>query len=140
MGELVYCEGNDVPVRQLRALYEDVGWTTVTVRSDAVLAASIAGADVVHTCWDGPRLVGIFRAITDGARCAHVLDLAVAADYQRRGIGSELFARGMASLARFDYVSLMTEGKLVGFYERFGLFHHRDSMLLRREVDDGPCR
>ena len=109
MGSLTYRDGGPVPVGQLRALYEDVGWTTVTVRSDAVLAASVAGAQVVCTCWDGERLVGLFRAITDGARCAHVLDLAVRTAYQGRGVGSELFRRGMAALERCDYVSLMTD-------------------------------
>jgi ribosomal protein S18 acetylase RimI-like enzyme len=140
MGDLCYGEGKDVPVHLLRALYEDVGWTTVTARSDAVLAASIAGASVVHTCWDGRRLVGIFRAISDGARCAHILDLAVAGAYQHRGVGGELFRRGMADLAECDYVSLLTEGRHVGFYERHGMFHHRDAMLLRREVDDAASR
>lgn len=138
MEQLRYCKGGPVPIRPLRALYQDVGWTTVTARSDAVLAASLAGAQVVHTCWAGDRLVGLFRAIHDGARCGHVLDLAVATAYQRRGIGSELFRRGMAELAHCDYVSLLTERPGVGFYLRMGMHLHREAMLLRREVDDSP--
>jgi len=138
MAELSYRQDADVPVGQLRALYDDLGWTTVTARSDAVLAASVRGAQVVRTCWDGERLVGIFRAITDGARCGHVLDLAVRRDHQGRGIGAELFRRGMAALAGCDYVSLMAEPDVLGFYEKFGFFHHSHAMLLRREVDDAP--
>ncbi len=136
MAELSYRQGGEVPVDQLRALYDDLGWTTVTARSDAVLAASVAGAQVIRSCWDGNLLVGFFRAITDGSRCAHVLDLAVRTDYQKRGIGGKLFRLGMAALDRCDYVSLMTEHDVLGFYEKFGFFHHGDAMLLRREVVD----
>jgi ribosomal protein S18 acetylase RimI-like enzyme len=139
MGVLTYRETGDVPVDQLRALYEDVGWSTVTVRSNAVLAASIAGAQVVCTCWDGPRLVGILRAVGDGARCAHILDLAVLRAYQRRGIGSELLRRGLDRLRHCDYISLMTDASQMGFYRRFGFLQHPESMLIRREVQD-PMR
>ena len=138
MAELSYREDAAVPVDQLRALYDDLGWTTVTARGDGVLAASVRGAQVVITCWEAGRLVGLFRAITDGARCGHVLDVAVVRDRQHRGIGSELFRRGMAAMAGCDYVSLMAEPDVLGFYEKFGFFHHSHAMLLRREVKDAP--
>ena len=136
MTELSYRQDGAVPVDQLRALYDDLGWTTVTARRDAVLAASVRGAQVVVTCWEGERLVGLFRAITDGSRCGHVLDLAVCRDRQGTGIGSELMRRGMAAMGDCDYVSLMAEPGAAAFYERFGFFRHSHAMLLRREVRD----
>jgi GNAT superfamily N-acetyltransferase len=136
MAELSYREDAAVPVDQHRALYDDLGWTTVTARSDAVLARSVRGAQIVCTCWEGERLVGLFRAITDGSRCGHVLDLVVCRDRQGRGIGSELFRRGMAAMADCDYVSLMAEPAAAAFYERFGFFRHSHAMLLRRDVHD----
>lgn len=43
--------------------------------------------------WDGTRLVGIGRALTDGHRYAVLAELIVDPDYRRRGIGRELIRR-----------------------------------------------
>jgi GNAT superfamily N-acetyltransferase len=47
-------------------------------------------ANLVITAWDGERLVGILRALTDGAYSAYIADLAVHPDYQRQGVGKQL--------------------------------------------------
>ena len=50
----------------------------------------LAGANLIITARDGERLVGIARALTDFAYCCYLSDLAVDAEYQKQGIGSEL--------------------------------------------------
>ena len=50
-------------------------------------------ADVIVTARAGGLLVGISRAITDFHYCTYLSDLAVDADWQRRGIGRELIKR-----------------------------------------------
>src|SRR5690606_36579619 len=47
-------------------------------------------ANVLITAWDGDRLVGVSRALTDFAYCCYLSDLAVDEAYQRRGIGKRL--------------------------------------------------
>jgi predicted N-acetyltransferase YhbS len=49
-------------------------------------------ADVIVTARAGTRLVGISRAVTDFCYCCYLSDLAVAAAYQRQGIGKRLVA------------------------------------------------
>src|SRR5271165_6155621 len=44
-------------------------------------------ADIIVTARDHGLLVGISRAITDFSFCTYLSDLAVDANYQRRGIG-----------------------------------------------------
>ena len=51
------------------------------------------GSNVVLTAWDGDRLVGLLRGITDGAYTTYVCELAVHPEYQRSGIGRELLER-----------------------------------------------
>ena len=48
------------------------------------------GSNVVLTAWDGDRLVGVLRGVTDGAYTTYVCDLAVHPDYQ---LGHELLER-----------------------------------------------
>jgi GNAT superfamily N-acetyltransferase len=50
-------------------------------------------ADVNISAWDGVRLIGIARAITDFSYCCYLSDLAVSKEYQKTGIGTELVKR-----------------------------------------------
>ena len=50
----------------------------------------LQNATILITCWDGDKLVGISRAISDFAYCTYVSDLAVAVEYQHQGIGKRL--------------------------------------------------
>ena len=62
-------------------------------------------ASLTLTAWDGEKLVGIARALTDFSYCSYLSDLAVRAEYQRKGIGKELLARLRAILG--DEVMLL---------------------------------
>src|SRR2546421_272508 len=57
-----------------------------------------AGSNVVLTAWDGDRLVGILRGLTDGCYDAYLCDMAIHPDYQRQGIG-----RGLLDFAVRDH-------------------------------------
>lgn len=46
--------------------------------------------NVLITAWDGDKLVGVSRALTDFAFCCYLSDLAVDEAYQRQGIGKRL--------------------------------------------------
>ncbi len=53
----------------------------------------LANADVILTARIDSSLVGVSRAITDYSFCTYLSDLAVDAEFQRRGIGRELIRR-----------------------------------------------
>ena len=55
-----------------------------------VMGRMLAGANLVVSAWDGDRMVGIARSLSDFAFCTYLADLAVRVAYQRRGIGREL--------------------------------------------------
>lgn len=54
-------------------------------------------ANLVITAWDGDKLVGIARSLSDFSFCTYCSDLAVDAAYQRQGIGKELLRRTHAA-------------------------------------------
>ena len=47
-------------------------------------------ANLIVTAWDGNRLVGVSRALTDFSYCCYLSDLAVSPDYQKQGVGKKL--------------------------------------------------
>jgi GNAT superfamily N-acetyltransferase len=54
------------------------------------MRAMIERANLVVTAWDGDRLVGIARSLSDFAFCTYLSDIAVRLAFQRQGIGREL--------------------------------------------------
>jgi len=62
------------------------------VTDEARLAAMFDGANVIHSAWDGDRLVGLLRGWTDGVFDGYVCDLAVHPRYQQQGVGKGLMA------------------------------------------------
>lgn len=50
-------------------------------------------ANLIVTAWDGDKLVGVSRSVTDFSFCCYLSDLAVDESYQRSGIGKELIRR-----------------------------------------------
>lgn len=79
----------------------------------------LEGANLVVTAWDGERLVGIARSLSDFSYATYLSDLAVDFDYQRRGIGRELIARTQSAGGRAA-VMLFAAPKAVDYYPRLG--------------------
>ena len=57
------------------------------------LAGMLNGANLLVTAWDGMRLIGLSRSMTDFHYACYLSDLAVDSEYQRQGIGRDLVER-----------------------------------------------
>jgi ribosomal protein S18 acetylase RimI-like enzyme len=64
----------------------------------------LANSQLIISAWDGSRLVGLARTLTDFAFNRLIADLAVHPEYQRRGIGKELIRRTLATSECVKYV------------------------------------
>lgn len=80
------------PARDIALLYESA-WLIRPTKDVDRIARMYEGSNVIWTAWDGQRFVGILRGWTDGAHDGYICDLAVAPEYQKRGIGRELLLR-----------------------------------------------
>lgn len=85
-----------------------------------VIAAALAGSDILSTAWDGDRLVGAARAITDFHLHCYLADLCVDEAYQRRGIGIELQRAMRALLGPLCKVKLSAAPAAAEYYSRMG--------------------
>lgn len=127
---------DDVPtVAELVDLYSAVGWSAYT-EDAAALARGVAASSFVATVRDDDGLlVGLLRAVSDGATIAYLQDVLVRPSHQRQGMGRALVD---AFLDRFGHVRqrvLLTDDEpgQRGFYEALG-FTRADL------VDGGPLR
>jgi GNAT superfamily N-acetyltransferase len=103
-----------------------------------VLAAMLAGADLVVTARAGGLLVGVARAVTDWSYCVYLSDLAVDAAHQRRGIGRELIRRTHEAAGRHTMLVLLAAPKAESYYPHVGLRAHPSCWVIDREPFDAP--
>ena len=103
----------------LRAIYTSSGLIR-PIGDRRRLARMAKEADVTVTAWDGTRLVGIARAITDFAYCAYLSDLGVDEAYQRKGIGREMVRRMRARLGDRVMLLLLANVNARDYYGKIG--------------------
>jgi GNAT superfamily N-acetyltransferase len=127
-------EGAAIEYEQLLDLYDSVGWLAYTSEERrGELEKAIQNSTYVVSAWDGKRLVGLARGLSDDVSIFYLQDVLVHPVYQRQGIGRRLLQE---CLRRFSHVRtkvLLTddEGKQHEFYESMGYRNTRTLMLVR---------
>jgi len=106
-------------------LYADAGLGT---KEPARLAAALRASHAVATAWDGARLIGIGRVVSDGVYYATVFDVAVAPAWQGRGVGRALMAALEGSVPAGARLYLTATFGHEGFYRGLGYRRHRTAM------------
>jgi GNAT superfamily N-acetyltransferase len=83
--------------------------------------------------WDGARLIGVVRVLTDGYTFSAVADILVDPDYQRLGIGRTLMRHALAATPD---ARLLVEAQpdSVQFFERIGCDRGPTGLLLTASV------
>ena len=92
-------------------------------------------ADLLCTAWDGQKLVGVARSVTDFAYCCYLSDLAVDAGYQRQGIGKELIRLTQSRLGDTAKIILLAAPKAELYYPKLGFEAHRSAWILPSRQD-----
>lgn len=119
-----------IPPAALLDLYQAVHWSWVS-RPPEVLATVLASGPAVGA-WDGERLIGFVRAVTDGHFRAYIEDVAVHPAYQRRGIGRQLLAQLLDILVHIDVISLFCQADLAPFYAQLEFKARGNQVVLHR--------
>ena len=81
--------------------------------------------------YDGDRLVGAARALSDGEREALIVGVAVFPEYQRRGIGTAMMQDLIDRLGSCAIVLTSSEDENTPFYHSLGFRTHKRAMVLR---------
>jgi len=94
--------------------------------------AMLKNANLTITAWDGEKLVGIARSLTDFAYVAYLADLAVDQQYQRSGIGKQLIDETKARLGAECMIVLLAAPKANEYYEHIGFEHNPRAWTLKK--------
>jgi GNAT superfamily N-acetyltransferase len=96
------------------------------------IARMLAGADLVLSAWDGDRLIGVCRALTDYSYCCYVSDLAVDAEYQRQGVGKRLLDKLRGVLGDEVSLVLLSAAGAMAYYPRIGMSRADNAFVIKR--------
>lgn len=93
----------------------------------------LKNASLTVSAWDGSRLIGVCRALTDFSYCCFLSDLAVDRAYQHQGIGKEMIARLRTEIG--DEVSLIIQAAAssMSYYPQLGFEKMENGFMIARK-------
>jgi GNAT superfamily N-acetyltransferase len=100
------------------------------VEDRACIEAMLKHANILCTAWDGAKLVGVARSVTDFAYCCSPSDLAVDEAYQRQGIGVRLIDETKALLGDRAKIILLAAPMAVDYYPKIGFEKHNSAWVI----------
>lgn len=125
-------------LQQIIALYRMEEWWTEGPDDPDLVARIIAGSHCFMIATSLGEIVGMGRAISDGASDAYIQDVTVKKNYRRRGIGSRIIAQLIERLHRdgLYWIGLIAEKNSYRFYEPLGFKIMPNAVpMLRRDHD-----
>ena len=91
-------------------------------------------ANLIISAWDGDKLVGIARSLTDFSYVAYLSDLAVDVQYQKQGIGKQLIEKTKSDLEPECMLVLLAAPKAREYYGPLGFEQHPSAWILKKGV------
>jgi len=127
-----YCENQPLEPGEIARLFEAAGISRPT-KDIPRIAQMFANANIVISAWDGARLIGVSRALTDYSYCCYLSDLAVDVAYQKHGIGRELIRRTQSIIGEQVSLVLMSAPGAMAYYPKVGFALADNAYVIRRK-------
>lgn len=114
-------EYKDYHEAEILNLYNAAGWTAYT-EDPAALREGYEHSLLVLAAWEGDNLLGIIRAVGDGATIVFIQDILVSPEHQRKGVGSALLQAVLDRYTGVRQIELVTDNteRTVAFYQSMG--------------------
>ena len=98
------------------------------------IKAMLEHADLLCTAWDGEKLIGLARSVTDFEYCCYLSDLAVRLEYQKQGIGQELIRLTQTSIGEQTMLLLLSAPNAMDYYPKLGFQKVENGFIIHRKM------
>ena len=117
-----YVENPVVTLEEVLPLYDAVGWTNYTQNPTMLKEAYKNSLHILAALNEEGKLLGVLRAVGDGASILFIQDILVTPEYQHQGIGTKLLQQSLETYMNVYQVQLASadSSKTVSFYESNG--------------------
>lgn len=120
----------ELDVDEVRRVYESSGLgDRRPIHEPGRLRRMLDGANLIVVAVDADGMIGIARSISDFSYVTYLSDLAVAAEWQRRGVGRTL-VRVTAEAAPQAKIVLLSAPNSVDYYPHVGFTQHPSAWTL----------
>ncbi|MDX8045704.1 GNAT family N-acetyltransferase [Gracilibacillus sp. S3-1-1] len=89
-------------------------------------------ANIFITAWDGIRIVGVARGLTDFSYCCYLSDLAVDKAYQHQGIGKKLIEQVQQEISKEVALILLSAPDAIDYYPKIGFDKADNGFIIKR--------
>ncbi|HJQ60842.1 MAG TPA: GNAT family N-acetyltransferase [Vineibacter sp.] len=96
------------------------------------IARMLQHGNLTVSAWDGTKLVGISRALTDFAYCCYLSDLAVDKAYQHHGIGRQMLALTRREIGEQVALILLAAPEAMDYYPKVGFEKIANGYIIKR--------
>jgi GNAT superfamily N-acetyltransferase len=96
------------------------------------IARMFGAPSLVISAWQGERLVGVCRSLTDYSYCCYLSDLAVDKAIQGQGIGRELIRRTREIIGDEVSLILLSAPGAMSYYPAVGFEKAENAFVIRR--------
>ena len=132
MGEIRYQKNEIITADQLAEVFRASGIRR-PFEDKTRLEKMLKHADILVTAWDGERLVGVARALTDYSYCCYLSDLAVDEGYQHRGIGKQLVNEVEREIGEEAALILLASPIAMDYYPKIGFNRIENGYIIPRK-------
>ena len=87
-------------------------------------------SQLVVSAWEGEKLAGFARVITDNSLFATIWNMIVKPDYQKKGVGKMLIQKCLDNYPNLQFF-LFSGENTADFYKKMGFDTHRFGMYLK---------
>ncbi len=117
--------------QQIIELYDHAALPRPT-RDSQRIQAMFENSDLIMTAWDGEKLVGVSRTITDWVWCSYLADLAVSPDYERSGVGKTLVQLTKQKIGERSMLLLLSVPTAMDYYPKVGFVRENKAFIIHR--------
>ncbi len=133
-GEIEIRFVKSAPTNDIVALYKDAGWWDERFNdAESWAPGVVSGSFRFAGAFDGERLIGMARALSDGVSDAVIVDVTVLKEYRGRGIARRVVDTLVDELERLeiDWITGIGEPDALPFYKKTGVEVMEGYMPLR---------
>ena len=131
--DIEYKTGVVPPAASIIELYDKAGLPRPTTDADRI-ARMYAGSNLVISAWQGDKLAGICRCITDWAWSCYLADLAVDPGIQKSGIGKALIDITRENVGEEVMILLLSVPGAMTYYPKVGFVKEDRAFTIFRKV------
>lgn len=131
MAGIEYSLSRPLAAGEVLALFRQTSWAAD--RQEAEVARMVS-ASVCVGAWDGERLIGFARVLTDGVYRAFLEDVVIDEAYRGSGVGAEMVRQLMERVGHVEDIILTTSENRRAFYTRLG-FHTFEHVHMHTKRD-----